>query len=44
MTFGSIPVGLAIAVLVYVLVRPMVEAYQHRRRRELGGRRGEVSA
>jgi uncharacterized protein (DUF2062 family) len=35
MTLGCIPVGLAVAVLCYVLVRPMVEAYQHRRRREL---------
>jgi uncharacterized protein len=44
MTLGSIPVGLAIAALVYFLVRPMVEAYQHRRRRELGLRRDEARA
>lgn len=44
MTLGSIPVGLALAVLVYFLVRPMVEAYQHRRRRELGMPGGEVGA
>ncbi len=44
MTLGSVPVGFAIAALVYFLVRPMVEAYQHRRRRELGQRRGEASA
>jgi uncharacterized protein (DUF2062 family) len=35
MTLGCIPVGLGVATLCYVLVRPMVEAYQHRRRREL---------
>jgi uncharacterized protein len=35
MTLGSIPVGLALAALSYVLVRPMVDAYKHRRRREL---------
>jgi uncharacterized protein len=35
MTLGSIPVGLALAALCYVLVRPMVDAYKHRRRREL---------
>jgi len=35
MTLGSIPVGLALAALGYVLVKPMVEAYKHRRRREL---------
>jgi uncharacterized protein (DUF2062 family) len=32
MSLGSIPIGLAAAALSYVLVRPMVEAYQHRRR------------
>ena len=36
MTLGSIPVGLALAALSYVLVKPMVEAYKNRRRRELG--------
>ncbi|MEZ0280691.1 DUF2062 domain-containing protein [Methyloceanibacter sp.] len=35
MTLGSMPVGLALAALSYVLVKPMVEAYKHRRRREL---------
>ena len=36
MSLGCIPVGLALAALSYVLVKPMVEAYKHRRRRELG--------
>ncbi len=36
MTLGSIPVGLVLAALSYVLVKPMVEAYKNRRRRELG--------
>lgn len=40
MSLGSIPVGLALAALGYVLVKPMVEAYQHRRRRELGLKSG----
>jgi uncharacterized protein (DUF2062 family) len=35
MSLGCVPVGLAIAALCYFLVRPMVDAYQHRRRREL---------
>ena len=35
MSLGCIPVGLAIAALSYVLVKPMVEAYRHRRLREL---------
>jgi uncharacterized protein (DUF2062 family) len=35
MSLGSIPVGLALAALSYLLVKPMVEAYKHRRRREL---------
>ena len=35
MTLGCLPVGLALAALSYVLVRPMVEAYKNRRRREL---------
>lgn len=35
MTLGSIPVGLTLAALSYVLVKPMVQAYKHRRRREL---------
>jgi uncharacterized protein (DUF2062 family) len=35
MSLGCIPVGLAIAAACYFLVRPMVDAYQHRRRREL---------
>ena len=41
MTLGSIPLGLLIAAGCYLLVKPMVEAYQHRRRRELGDRNGE---
>jgi hypothetical protein len=40
MTLGSIPVGLALAALSYVLVKPMVDAYKHRRRRELELRSG----
>lgn len=40
MTLGSIPVGLALALLSYVLVKPMVEAYKHRRRREIKLRSG----
>jgi uncharacterized protein len=44
MTLGCIPIGLAIACLSYVVVRPMVEAYQHRRRRELHLRRHAVRA
>ena len=40
MTLGSIPVGLALALLSYVLVKPMVEAYKHRRRRKLELRSG----
>jgi len=35
MSLGSIPVGLLLAGLSYLLVRPMVEAYKNRRRREL---------
>jgi uncharacterized protein len=35
MTLGCIPLGLALAALSYVLVKPMVEAYKNRRRREL---------
>jgi uncharacterized protein len=35
MSLGCIPVGIAVATACYFLVRPMVEAYQHRRRREL---------
>jgi uncharacterized protein (DUF2062 family) len=35
MTLGCLPVGLALAALSYVLVKPMVEAYKHRRRREI---------
>jgi len=40
MTLGCLPVGLALAALSYVLVRPMVEAYKHRRRRQLQLRSG----
>lgn len=32
MTLGAIPVGLALGALSYALVRPAVNAYQHRRR------------
>ncbi len=32
MTLGALPVGIALAALSYVLVRPAVNAYQHRRR------------
>ncbi len=32
MTLGSIPIGIALALLSYVLVKPAVNAYQHRRR------------
>jgi uncharacterized protein len=35
MSLGCVPVGLALATACYFLVRPMVDAYQHRRRREL---------
>jgi uncharacterized protein len=34
MSLGAIPVGLALATLCYFLIRPMVMAYQERRRRE----------
>ena len=40
MTLGCLPVGLALAALSYMLVRPMVEAYKHRRRRQLELRAG----
>jgi uncharacterized protein len=39
MSLGCVPVGIALASACYCLVRPMVEAYQHRRRRELRLRR-----
>jgi uncharacterized protein (DUF2062 family) len=42
MTLGSLPLGLLVAAGCYFLVKPMVEAYQHRRRRELGTRSGEA--
>ena len=32
MTLGAIPIGLVLAALSYALVRPAVNAYQHRRR------------
>jgi uncharacterized protein (DUF2062 family) len=35
MTLGCVPVGLLLAAVSYVLVKPMVEAYKRRRRREL---------
>jgi uncharacterized protein len=40
MSLGSIPVGLLLATLSYLLVRPMVEAYKNRRLRELKLRSG----
>jgi uncharacterized protein len=40
MSLGCIPVGLALAALGYFLVKPMVVAYQHRRRREIELRSG----
>jgi uncharacterized protein len=42
MSLGSIPVGLALAVISYVLVKPMVEAYKHRRRELRLRSRGEA--
>jgi uncharacterized protein (DUF2062 family) len=46
MSIGCVPVGLAVAAACYFLVRPMVDAYQHRRKRELRlrNRRHPVSA
>jgi uncharacterized protein (DUF2062 family) len=44
MSLGTIPVGLAAAALSYVLVKPAVEAYQHRRRREFKRCRQVVGA
>jgi uncharacterized protein len=35
MSLGCLPLGLGLAVLSYFLVKPMVEAYKHRRRRKL---------
>jgi len=32
MTLGALPVGIALAALSYILVKPTVNAYQHRRR------------
>jgi uncharacterized protein len=40
MSLGSIPVGILLAALSYLLVRPMVEAYKNRRLRELKLRSG----
>lgn len=42
MTLGAIPIGLLVAGACYALVKPMVGAYQHRRRRELGVRDEEA--
>ena len=42
MSLGCIPVGLAAAALSYLLVKPAVTAYQHRRRSELGLRQGRT--
>ena len=46
MSVGCVPVGVAVATACYFLVRPMVDAYQHRRKRELHlrHRRHPVSA
>ena len=38
MTLGALPLGVALAALSYVLVRPAVNAYQHRRRALRSGR------
>lgn len=43
MTLGSFLLGFAIAALSYVLVRPMVDAYQHRRERRLRQGREAIS-
>jgi uncharacterized protein len=43
MTLGAIPVGLTAAALAYVLVKPAVEAYQRRRRREFEHRQGRAA-
>jgi uncharacterized protein (DUF2062 family) len=32
MSLGALPIGISLAALSYVLVKPMVDAYQHRRR------------
>jgi uncharacterized protein (DUF2062 family) len=32
MSLGAIPIGLGLAALSYILVKPTVNAYQHRRR------------
>ena len=32
MTLGALPVGIGLAALSYVVVKPAVNAYQHRRR------------
>lgn len=34
MSLGAIPIGFGVAALCYVIVKPMVQAYQDRRRRE----------
>lgn len=44
MSLGCLPLGLAAATLGYLLVRPAVQAYQHRRRRELRQGRETVRA
>jgi uncharacterized protein len=43
MSLGTIPVGLAAAALSYVVVKPAVEAYQRRRRREFEHRQRTVA-
>ncbi|MGH6866770.1 MAG: DUF2062 domain-containing protein [Methyloceanibacter sp.] len=40
MSLGCIPIGVAAAALSYMLVKPMVEAYQHRRRELTSGELG----
>jgi uncharacterized protein (DUF2062 family) len=32
MSLGALPLGIGLAALSYALVKPMVNAYQHRRR------------
>lgn len=38
MTLGAMPIGLALGALAYILVKPAVNAYQHRRRALTSGR------
>jgi uncharacterized protein (DUF2062 family) len=41
MMLGSIPIGIAAAALSYVLVKPMVEAYQRHRRHVLAAKQSQ---